>query len=82
VIYGGGLKIRPPVPTTNVEEIQPDLVDLSLLSRHSLDSVLGQLLLLLLGVLLGNGSQVVMTDVVTTFIVVPCSIQTLGKRDK
>ena len=53
------------------------LIDLSLLSRHSLDRILYQLLLLLLGVLLRNGCQVVVTHIIPSLIVIPRTIQTL-----
>ena len=53
------------------------LVDLSLLSRHPLDSMFGHLLLFLLGVLLGDVGKGVVGLVVATIKVIPGSVQTL-----
>ena len=53
------------------------LVDLSLLSRHPLDSMFCHLLLLLFGVLLGNVGKGVVGLVVATIKVIPGSVQTL-----
>ena len=53
------------------------LVDLSLVGRHPLDGVLGQLLLPLLGVLLGDVGEGVVGLVVAAIVVVPGPIQPL-----
>ena len=68
---------------TQHEEVETYyLVDLPLLSGHSLDRVLGQLFLLLLGILLWNGGQVVVTHIIPTLIVIPRTIQTLQERGR
>ena len=58
------------------------LVNLSLVGGHPLDGVLGQLLLSLLGVLLGDVGKRVIGLVISTIVVIPGSVQTLERGER
>ena len=65
----------PPLPSATPS--LPHLVYLSLMCRHSFDSVFRHLFLFLLCVFLRNGCKRVVGVIITTVKVIPCTVQSL-----